>query len=268
MLQPQYRIVDQSATTTAPTRTTAVDDGTTGYIHSFETGSVVDGPGMRFVLWTTGCPMRCQYCHNPDTWKLRNGEAFSVDDVMARIVRYGRLLTTTNGGVTISGGEPLVQTPFVRRVMQACKAVGIHTVLDTNGYLGERLTDEDLMDIDLVLLDIKSFDSETHRHVTGCDVGPVLQFAERLARLQRPVWIRFVLVPGLTDDPSNVEGLADYVAGLGNVEQVDVLPFHQMGRDKWERLGVPYQLHQTHTPDRAATDRVVERFRAYGLNAR
>jgi pyruvate formate lyase activating enzyme len=160
-------------------------------------------------------------------------------------------MEATGGGVTISGGEPLVQAPFVARVLRACKAIGLHTTLDTNGLLGDRLSDEELADVDLVLLDIKSFDPETHRRVTRCDVGPVLDFARRLAGLGKRVWLRFVLVPGLTDDPANVEGLAAFAASLGNVERVDVLPFHQMGRDKWARLGVPYPLHDT--PPQAPT---------------
>jgi pyruvate formate lyase activating enzyme len=249
-------------------RASVKDDGAAGYVHSFQTGSVVDGPGVRFVLWTTGCLMRCLYCHNPDTWHMKHGQPTSVDEMMAEIGKYERVLKMTGGGVTISGGEPLVQAPFVTQVFRECKALGLHTVLDTNGYLGDRITDEELADVDLVLLDIKSFDAETHRRATGYPVDDVLRFARRLSDLGKPAWIRFVLVPGLTDDESNVDDLAAFVATLENVERVEVLPFHQMGRDKWERLGRPYPLTDTPPPDEALVARVHDQFRAYGLPVR
>lgn len=246
----------------------AVVDEATGYLHSFHMGSMVDGPGVRFVLWTTGCLMRCQYCHNPDTWHLKHGRLVTAAEVMAEIEKYRRFMTATHGGVTISGGEPLVQAPFVRRLLRDCKARGIHTTLDTNGLLGDRLSDKDLANVDLVLLDIKSFMPETHWLVTGTPVSPVLRFARRLSDLGKPAWIRFVLVPGLTDDPANVEGLAAFVATLRNVERVEVLPFHQMGRSKWERLGMSYQLEDTPPPTPEQVARVVDTFRAHGLPAR
>jgi pyruvate formate lyase activating enzyme len=223
---------------------------------------------MRFVLWTTGCLMRCLYCHNPDTWHLKNGRPMTVDEVMAEVDKYKQFMQITGGGVTISGGEPLVQAPFVCRLLRACKERGLHTVLDTNGYLGHRMSDEDLSLVDLVLLDIKSFDPETHERTTGIAVDEILAFARRLSTLGTPTWIRFVLVPGLTDDPANVEGLAAFVATLDNVERVEVLPFHQMGRSKWERLGEPYPLADTRPPDPALVDRVTDQFRSHGLPVR
>ncbi len=239
--------------------------GEVGYLHSFHAGSVVDGPGMRLVFWTTGCPLRCRYCHNPDTWRLRHGRQVTVGEVTAEVDRYAGLLRATRGGVTVSGGEPLVQAPFVLRVLRACHARGLHTALDTNGYLDERLSDADLKDIDLVLLDIKSWDPATHLHVTERPVAPVLRFARRLSDLGRPAWIRFVLVPGLTDDPANIDGLARFVATLGNVERVEVLPFHQMGRAKWEALGRSYTLGDIAPPAAASVRQAAEQFRAYGL---
>lgn len=238
-----------------------------GFLHSMHTGSVVDGPGMRTVLWTTGCVLRCQYCHNPDTWKMKHGRPVTIDEVMDEIGKYERFMKITKGGVTISGGEPLVQAPFVSRIFQECKKRGIHTVLDTNGYLTDRLSDEAFEDIDLVLLDIKSFEPDTHLRATGVSVEPVLTFARRLSDLGRPVWIRFVLVPGLTDGPENIDGLADFVATLSNVERVEVLPFHQMGKSKWERLGRPYPLADTLPPSPELVADTIERFRRRGLNA-
>jgi pyruvate formate lyase activating enzyme len=242
--------------------------GDCGFVHSIHTGSVVDGPGVRMVLWTTGCLLRCQYCHNPDTWHMKDGRPMALEQVMAEIEKYRRFMQVTRGGVTISGGEPMVQAPFVARILRECKQRGIHTCLDTNGFLTERMSDEDLEAVDLVLLDIKSFDPETHLRVTGQPVEPVLEFAARLAALGKPTWIRFVLVPGLTDDPENVDGLADFVATLPNVERVEVLPFHQMGASKWDRLGVEYPLRGTDPPSRELVDRVIQQFRARGLQAR
>jgi pyruvate formate lyase activating enzyme len=239
-----------------------------GFLHSIHTGSVVDGPGIRTVLWTTGCPLRCLYCHNPDTWNVKGGRPVTIEEVMAEIVKYRDFMRITGGGVTISGGEPMVQAPFVARIFRECKSLGIHTVLDTSGFLTERLTDEDLDAIDLVLLDIKSWDPETHLRVTGQPVDPVITFARRLAALDKPTWIRFVLVPGLTDDPDNIDGLAAFVATLSNVERVEVLPFHQMAVSKWEGLGIPYQLADTPPPSRDLLDRVIGQFRACGLEVR
>jgi pyruvate formate lyase activating enzyme len=243
-------------------------EGEVGHLHSFQTGSAVDGPGLRFVAWTTGCSMRCLYCHNPDTWRVKHGRRVTLDEMMAEIGKYERVLKMTGGGVTISGGEPLAQAPFVTRLLRACKVRGLHTVLDTNGALGDRIGDDALADVDLVLLDIKSFDATTHQKVTGTPVDPVLRFARRLSDLGKPAWIRFVLVPGLTDDPGNVEGLARFVSTLDNVERVEVLPFHQLGREKWRRLGLDYALADTEPPDDALLARVQGRLAAHGLPVR
>ncbi|KAB8143011.1 pyruvate formate lyase-activating protein [Chloroflexia bacterium SDU3-3] len=241
--------------------------GEFGYLHSYTTGSAVDGPGIRTVLWTTGCHFRCQYCHNPDTWHLKNGARVSAAEVLAEVARYQGFMRAGRGGVTISGGEPLVQAPFVLRILRGCQQRGIHTALDTNGYLGDVLRDEDLDAADLYLLDIKSWDVATHLRATGKDVGDVLRFARRLAEHRRPMWLRFVLVPGLTDERANIEGLADFAATLGNVERVEVLPFHQMGRSKWQRLGLRYTLDATQPPSAEATQQAQQIFRERGLMA-
>jgi pyruvate formate lyase activating enzyme len=240
--------------------------GEEGYLHSHTTGSVVDGPGVRMVVWLTGCHLRCQYCHNPDTWKLKSGTRTTVEALMAEVVKYRRFMQATQGGLTLSGGEPLVQAPFVARMLRECKQAGIHTALDTNGYLGDRISDADLSLADLVMLDIKSWDRDTHQRVTGWDVEPVLRFARRLSDLGRPAWVRFVLVPGLTDASENVNGLADFLVTLRNIERVEVLPFHQMGRYKWEKLGHTYALRETPPPSPNLMAHVVARFRERGLN--
>ncbi|WP_405910982.1 pyruvate formate-lyase-activating protein [Streptomyces sp. NBC_00828] len=238
-----------------------------GRIHSWDVSTGVDGPGTRFVLFTSGCPLRCLYCQNPDTWHMRDGRSATVDEVMAEIEKYRTFIRAAGGGVTISGGEPLLQSGFTGEILRRCKAAGLHTALDTSGFLGARATDELLADTDLVLLDIKSFDIARYRKLTGGELAPTLTFATRLDRLGVPVWIRYVLVPGWTDDESAVDGLAAFLAGLGNVVHVDVLPFHKMGAGKYVALGIPFPLRETPTPDPALVTRVCEQFRAHGLRA-
>ncbi len=245
----------------------ALESGERGFVHSFITGSTVDGPGVRIVAWLTGCQMRCVYCHNPDTWKMTNGMPVELSRAVEQIQKYRHGLQTMKGGLTISGGEPLLQHRFVLKVFTAAKQMGVHTALDTNGLLGDRLRDADLASIDLVLLDLKAMTPDLHRRLTGQDNQPVHAFARRLAAARRPVWVRFVLVPGWTDDMAEVGRIAAFAAELGNVERVDVLPFHQLGRFKWEKLGMDYQLRDTQPPSRAATDEAVARFRAAGLKA-
>jgi pyruvate formate lyase activating enzyme len=245
----------------------ALETGEFGFVHSFTTGSAVDGPGVRVVAWLSGCQFKCVYCHNPDTWKMTNGMPVPLARAVEVISQYRQSLKTMHGGLTISGGEPLMQHRFVLRLFAAARQVGVHTALDTNGYLGERLTDEDLASIDLVLLDLKAMTPELHRRLTGMDNQPVHEFARRLAQARKPIWVRFVLVPGWTDDLAEVERIASFAAELGNVERVDVLPFHQMGRFKWEKIGMDYQLKDTQPPSLASTAAAVARFRAVGLKA-
>ena len=243
----------------------SLETGDVGFLHSFTTGSAVDGPGIRLVAWTAGCQFRCLYCHNPDTWNMMNGMAIPLERAIAALNIYRHGLKIMNGGLTLSGGEPLMQDRFVVRLLTAARGMGVHTALDTNGYLGERLSDEELEQIDLVLLDIKAWDRERHLHLTGKDIGPTLDFARRLAQRGKPVWLRYVFVPGLTDDEDDIKQIAAFSAGLGNVERVDVLPFHQMGRHKWEKLGIDYQLKDVNPPARELVERVCDQFRAAGL---
>jgi len=245
----------------------ALAEGDMGFMHSFTTGSAVDGPGVRVVGWTTGCMWRCQYCHNPDTWTMRNGIPISVGQALEELRKYRHGLKVMSGGVTISGGEPLMQRRFVMKVLAGAKAMAIHTAIETNGFLGAELTDSDLDNIDLVLLGIKTWDRERHRALTGRDNAPTLELARRLAARKLPVWVRFVLVPGLTDDPDDIARIAAFAAELGNVERVEVLPFHQMGRFKWQKLGLDYELADTQPPSQEAVARAISIFRGAGLNA-
>jgi len=245
----------------------ALETGDIGFLHSFTTGSAVDGPGVRLVAWTAGCQFRCLYCHNPDTWNMMNGLAIPLERAIAALRKYHHGLKIMAGGVTVSGGEPLMQDRFVVRLLAAAKGMGVHTALDTNGFLGERLSDAELDQIDVVLLDIKSWDPARHQHLTGKDNGPTLDFARRLAQRGKPIWLRYVLVPGLTDDENDINQLAAFAAELGNVERVDVLPFHQMGRYKWEKLGIDYTLNDVRPPAPEVIERVCNQFHAVGLKA-
>jgi pyruvate formate lyase activating enzyme len=246
---------------------TALATGDVGFLHSFTTGSAVDGPGVRVVAWTAGCMWRCLYCHNPDTWTMTNGIPVTLARAVEEVGKYRQGLRVMSGGFTLSGGEALMQHRFAVKLLGAVRRMGIHTALDTNGYYGDRLSDAELEVADLVLLDLKAWDAGRHRRLTGMEIGPTLEFARRLAARERPVWLRFVLVPGWTDDPAEVEGVARFVASLGNVERVDVLPFHQMGRYKWERLGLDYQLGEVDPPSNDSVARACLAFRAEGLKA-
>jgi len=245
----------------------ALATGDMGFLHSFTTGSAVDGPGIRVVAWTTGCMWRCRYCHNPDTWTMTNGTPVTVARAAEELGKYQHGLQVMAGGFTLSGGEPLMQHRFAVKLIGAAKAMGIHTTIETNGFYGDRLSDKELDSIDLVMLGLKSWNPALHKALTGMDIEPTLAFARRLAARKRPIWVRFVLVPGLTDDLNDIGGIADFAASLGNVARVEVLPFHQMGRFKWERLGLPYTLTDTQPPTEAGTTAACAVFRNAGLRA-
>lgn len=233
--------------------------GFSGYVHSVETAGTVDGPGIRFVVFLSGCPLQCAYCHNPDCMKMKRGGTLRDGaELLEEIVSYKPFMERTGGGVTISGGEPLVQPEFTAALLRACKQAGLHTALDTSGYLGASASDDLLADTDLVLLDLKSGLPDLYKKVTGADLAPTLNFAKRLAALQKPVWIRFVLVPGLTDTEDNLRALAQTIAGLDNVERLEILPFHKMGEHKWEALGLDYTLKDTPPPTQTQIARARE----------
>src|SRR6478735_8430417 len=208
----------------APDESELKDDGqgAFGYVHSYETSSRYDGPGLRAV----------------------------------------------DGGLTISGGEVMVQLAFTKRILAGAKQMGLHTAIETSGFLGDRVDDSYLSVLDLVLLDIKSSNPETYKAVTGRDLAPTLRFAERLAKINKPVWVRFTLVPGLTDDPANVEGIARFVAPMKNVEWVEVQPFHKMGEFKWKAMNLEYKHANTPPPTPDLVNRVIEQFHAAGCRAR
>ena len=223
----------------------------TGKIHSFESFGTVDGPGIRFVVFVQGCPMRCLYCHNPDTWSVDGGTQYTAEEVASRILKYKNYFTG-GGGATVAGGEPLMQAAFVEELFTILKKSGIHTALDTSGALYDarnpRAFDSLLAVTDLVLLDIKHIDDDEHIKLTGRSNKNILAFARYLSDLGKPVWIRHVLVPGITDNDEYLHRLKAFLSTLTNVEKVEVLPYHTMGEVKYNKLGIDYPLKGVQPP--------------------
>ena len=229
-----------------------------GYIHSTESYGTVDGPGTRFVIFFQGCPMRCQYCHNPDTWQMKTGTEYTADELLEKVCRY-RSYWGSKGGITVSGGgEPLVQMEFLTELFTKAKERNINTCLDTSGILfrqEKREAFDKLMAVtDLVMLDIKHIDDTEHRKLTGQSNVHILEFAQYLKEKNIPVWIRHVVVPGITLQEKYLRQLGAYLAGLDNLKALDVLPYHTMGEVKYENLGIPYPLKgvEPATPVQAA----------------
>ncbi len=238
---------------------------TTGYIHSVETFGTVDGPGIRYIIFTSGCKLRCQYCHNPDTWKMKDGKETTSSELVKDIIRYKTYMTSTGGGVTISGGEPLLQPEFILSLINELHENGLEVAIDTCGFPKIEDVKHVVDAADLILLDIKSYIPETYKQVTKQDIQPTLAFAEYLQKTNKRTWLRFVYVPGLTDAPENIEGLAKYISTMQNIELVEVLPFHKFGEHKWAEMGLDYQLANTEEPSKEQTEQVRNIFRKYGL---
>ena len=222
-------------------------------VHSIESFGSVDGPGIRFVIFLKGCAMRCQYCHNPDTWSRAGGQLRSVDDVLAQAQRY-RSYWGENGGITVSGGEALLQIKPLTELFRKAKTLEINTCLDTSAQPFSRDSSsfaafEELMKYtDLILLDIKHIDNDVHKQLTGWGNENILDCARYLSDIGKPVWIRHVLVPGINDDDASLHKLRAFIDTLSNVERVDVLPYHSLGVYKWEQLGIPYALTDVKSP--------------------
>lgn len=239
-----------------------------GRIHSIETCGTVDGPGIRFLIFTQGCPMRCQYCHNPDTWKLSDGKEMDTNQLFEEIKKYKSYMKFSGGGLTITGGEPLLQPDFVLDLFKKCRAEGIHTALDTSGYVNLELVKEVLEYTDLVLLDIKSFNPEVFKNLTKVELSPTLKFASYLKEKKIPMWLRHVIVPGLTDNWTDLEGLAKYLSNFDNIDQIEILPFHKMGEYKWENLGYDYKLKDTLEPSDDLIEKIIKLFKSYNPNTK
>lgn len=237
-----------------------------GRIHSLESCGTVDGPGIRFVVFFQGCPLRCLYCHNPDTWHISGGQAMTVEAVMEEILKYRSYMQYSKGGITLTGGEPLMQPDFTLALLKACKEQGIHTALDTSGYLFNDRTKEILDHVDLVLLDIKHYDPKRYRDLTGVALDPTLQFMAHLGGKGIDTWIRYVLVPGLTDQAESLEGLSRYLSGFGNISRIEVLPYHRLGSYKWQELGMENPLEGVVEPSRDEVARAVALFEKHNAN--
>ena len=218
-----------------------------GYIHSLESFGSVDGPGTRYLIFTNGCPMRCMYCHNPDTWQMNTGTQYTADELLTKAKRY-RPYWGSEGGITVSGGEPLVQIDFLIDLFKKAHAEGIHTTLDTSGNPFTRKEpffskfNELLKYTDLILLDIKHINNAAHIKLTKCPNTNILDLATYLSDVGQPVWIRHVLVPGINDDDESLTKLAAFIDTLKNVERVEILPYHTLGSLKYEEMGIPYPL--------------------------
>lgn len=215
-----------------------------GRIHSIETLGLVDGPGIRVVIFMQGCKLRCAYCHNPDTWNTGGGQEITTVELVSRVKRYRSYFKTSGGGVTLSGGDPLLQPEFAAEFFKSCKEAGIHTALDTSGYgLGQY--DEILKYTDLVILDIKHIEERAHKSLTGQGKHGFFEFLDAVERNNKKLWIRHVVVPGITDSKEHIKRLAEYINKIPNVEKVELLPYHTYGVDKYKGMNIPYRLEGT-----------------------
>ena len=237
-----------------------------GRIHSIETLGTVDGPGIRIVIFMQGCPLRCQYCHNPDTWDATKGREYTVEDLMNEIKKYKSYMEFSGGGVTFTGGDPLLQASFLSKVAKRCKEEGISVAIDTSGYVLNDSVKELFKYTNLVLLDIKSYDPTTYHLVTGGRLEPTLRTLDYLKEENIEVWVRFVLVPGLTDDMESIKDLSNYLDNYPNVSRIEPLAFHKMGEYKWEELGIEYKLGETLEPDKELMKEVVKILSSKGKN--
>ncbi|MFA5659180.1 MAG: pyruvate formate-lyase-activating protein [Oscillospiraceae bacterium] len=235
-----------------------------GRIHSIETFGAVDGPGIRYVLFMQGCPLRCLYCHNPDSWDFGGGRLVTTEEIAEDIGDYYNFIK--NGGVTVSGGEPLAQASFVADLLTRCKKMGLHTAVDTAGSVPILVSKEALDVCDLVILDIKALDDELCQELTGQPGLNTLQTLLYCEKIKKPVWIRHVLVPGLTLDFERLERLAKYLTGFSCIEKIELLPFHKMGEFKWEELKFDYKLYDTPVPTEVKVLRAKEIFKSKGLS--
>jgi pyruvate formate lyase activating enzyme len=238
------------------------------HLHSYESCGTVDGPGLRFVIFLQGCPLRCLYCHNPDSWKFNSGKKVTVDEVFQELVKYKSYMKFSQGGVTISGGEPLYQSDFVKELFTICKENQIHTAVDTSGYINYDEVGKTLDVTDLILLDLKAVDNELHQNLTSTSNQKILRFAQNASANKRKIWIRHVLVPGLTDTDENLHKLGKFVSSLASVEVVEILPFHQMGKYKWEEMGLKYKLSDLKSPSRRSIENAIQILSGYGLNVK
>lgn len=250
----------------------APTDGSTtvGHIHSYETFGTVDGPGIRLIIFMQGCQWRCKYCHNRDTWDIHGGDILSVDELMNTILDYRYYFQVSDGGITVSGGEPTLQAGFVKELFNACQHEDIHTCLDTNGFIENYSTDinEMVAATDLTILDIKQMDNRRHLALTKISNKPTLHFAKHLASLNKPVWIRYVVVDGYTSDLESAHALGRFLQPMKNIQRVELLPYHELGKYKWAAIGEPYELDNIKPPSPTTLKAIHDVIAEYGLEVR
>ena len=241
-----------------------------GRIHSYESCGTVDGPGIRFIVFLQGCHMRCMYCHNRDTWDLNDGKEVSVEEIINEAKSYKHFMNASGGGVTCSGGEAMLQPEFVRDFFRAAKAEGMHTCLDTNGYIRKHtdVIDEVLEVTDLVMLDLKHMRDEIHRDFIGVPNTRVLDFARYLHKVGQKTWIRYVVVPGYTDTEEDAHLLGQFIKDMDNVEKVELLPYHKLGAHKWEAMGHDYPLEGVEPPSKETMEKIVAVLEQYNDNVK
>ena len=238
-----------------------------GHIHSTESFGAADGPGVRFIVFMQGCHMRCRYCHNPDTWKMDGGDEVTADEILKRALRF-KPYWGKDGGITISGGEPLLQIDFVIELFKKAKELGINTCIDTAGNPFTKEEPffskfEELMKYtDLLLLDLKEINPARHKDLTGFDNSNIIEMAKYISEINKPVWIRHVLVHEHSDFDEDLDALGDFIDTLSNVDRVEILPYHTLGKFKWENLGIPYTLESIYPPSAERIENAKQRIHA------
>jgi pyruvate formate lyase activating enzyme len=236
-----------------------------GRVHSIETFGTVDGPGIRYILFMQGCPLRCKYCHNRDTWDPKCGTEYTADEIIEQALKYAPYMKFSGGGITASGGESTLQPEFLTELFAKAKANGIHTCLDTSGFVDIEKIEPVLDNTDLVLLDLKHMVDDKAKDLTGVSIEKALKLARHLDERNIPVWIRHVLVPGMTDDVENLEKLGEFVSTLNNVERFELLPYHSLGVHKWENMGLDYELNHIKDATKEDVDKAAEIIEKYGV---
>jgi len=225
-----------------------------GYVHSIDSCGMVDGPGIRYLIFLSGCALKCKYCHNPDTWELKSGRIMTVGEIVRDVKKYRSFINFSGGGVTVTGGDPLIQHSFLETLLAQCKAEGFNTAVDTSGYAPGHIVRRVLAHTDLMLLDIKSIDPATYVNLTGVPIERTLETLHICKEMGKDVWVRYVLVPGLTDDENHMYKLAEFLEPYDNVTKVDVIPFHKIGEYKWREMGQHYELKDTPIPTQESLD--------------
>lgn len=238
---------------------------TTGRIHSIETFGTVDGPGIRCILFFQGCPLRCKYCHNRDTWDAKCGTEYTADELIEKAAKYTSYMKSSGGGITASGGEATLQPEFLAELFAKAKERDIHTCLDTSGFVDIEKIEKVLDNTDLVLLDLKHMDEEKSKELTGVGIQKALKLAKHLEERNIPVWIRHVLVPGITDSEDNLSKIGEFAASLNNVERLELLPYHSIGVHKWESMGLDYELKDVRDADQDDVKKASEIIERYGI---